>query len=119
MSEDSDSTVPPAGHVPDAAAAMRVATAAWRRTYGDVLENTSMRLRVTLKAGIWIVKGTPIAVTMTPKVNGKPVVSERRMIQPASTGTFTAEIVRADGRVLSTARIENEDSKFASFIKSA
>jgi hypothetical protein len=81
--------VPAAGYVADHSAAMRVAEAAWKLIYGENELGNAARYSIKLKNGVWNVKRAPLEV-------------EGGNTRSKTSGTFTAEIVQADGRVLST-----------------
>lgn len=90
------------GHVPDAASARKVAADTWQLLYDIDVTTCAMRYGVKLKDDIWKVEASPMAVTVTPKRSGTPIAAKRKLVPPRPIGTFTAEIARANGRVLST-----------------
>ena len=79
-SEDAQSDSEGSGQVPDAAAAVRLAEAAWRPIFGEEIE-TQRPFTARLEDSVWVVKGT-----LPPGRIG---------------GVAMARVARRDGRILS------------------
>ena len=77
--------VPPAGYVPDAATAIKIAVAVWEPIYGARTIAGEKPYKATLAGDIWTVTGSMPAIS--------------RLI-PAPGGVAEADISKQDGRIL-------------------
>ena len=71
---------PPAGYVPDAATAIRIAVAVWEPIYGKKQISSEKPYHATLKDGVWVVEGS--------------------LPDDALGGVAIAEISKSDGTIL-------------------
>jgi hypothetical protein len=74
------SYIPPAGYVPDAETAIRIAVAVWEPIYGKKQIESEKPYQATLKNGVWIVEGS--------------------LPDDALGGVAVAEISKSDGTIL-------------------
>jgi hypothetical protein len=77
---DERTYMPPAGYVPDAATAIKIAVAVWEPIYGRKQIQGQKPFRATLRDGVWTITGS-----LPPNVAG---------------GVAEADISKRDGRVL-------------------